>query len=73
MPKQINKNNKNNYRLSELKNENDNKITDASNKNDEDDPNMKILSERLEKIEKLVDNLAKTTRSLSSISKVITV
>jgi hypothetical protein len=79
MPKQINKNNKN---LLEPKNasaskkfnkklSNVTKTTDASNKSD-DDPEMKILNERLEKIEELVENLSKTTRNLASISKVFT-
>jgi hypothetical protein len=34
------------------------------------DPDMKIVNERLEKIEELANNLAKITRRLASISKV---
>ena len=47
------------------------KIVDTSNKNGDDDPSTQILIERFEKIEKLAENLAKTTRGLASMSKVI--
>jgi hypothetical protein len=78
MSKQINKNNKNlpesknNKKFDKmLPNVNTTKIIDSSNNGNDYDPNMKFLIKRLEKIEGLIENLAKTTSCLASTSKVI--